>query len=284
MKKLAIAGLALFIITNAALAADARLETLATKVVQLSGIERSLTTLPETLKAQTDILAVAQLADEKPPAGDAVLAAFEPEAAKEQLIQYIIDHCDVDSLTKTITWLESPLGRKLTDAEGTETGLELQAGKLKFLAELRGNPPAKERIVLLRKLALVSGQLEIVSKIFEATVVRMAVAMSDGNPDVEDFARDKAQETWIPMEKQFLQQIIVTDLYVYRNFSDDDLASYVAFLESEAGKRYTTVVGDGYGQILEDLLAETQKDLIEGMKKQAQAQNKDDEACDEAGK
>ncbi|OGU01592.1 MAG: hypothetical protein A2X82_15595 [Geobacteraceae bacterium GWC2_55_20] len=55
----------------------------------------------------------------------------------------------------------------------------------------------------------------------------------------------------------------------------------IAFLGSEAGKRYTKVVGDGYGQILEDLILESKKDLIEEIKMQSLGD--EDEACMENG-
>jgi len=54
----------------------------------------------------------------------------------------------------------------------------------------------------------------------------------------------------------------------------------ITFLESEAGKRYTKIVGDGYGQILEGLILESKKDLIEAIKMQSLAEE-DDDACTE---
>jgi len=54
----------------------------------------------------------------------------------------------------------------------------------------------------------------------------------------------------------------------------------ITFLESEAGKRYTKIVGDGYGQILEGLILESKKDLIEAIKMQSLADEGDD-ACTE---
>ena len=54
----------------------------------------------------------------------------------------------------------------------------------------------------------------------------------------------------------------------------------ITFLESEAGKRYTKIVGDGCGQILEGLILESKKDLIEAIKMQLLA-DEDDDACTE---
>src|ERR1039458_8562325 len=101
MKNLAITGLALLVFISTALAADLPVETLATKVVQLSGIERSLAELPETLKTQSDLLAVTRLPDDKQSAEDTALSAFDPEAAKKRLILYIAANCDEKSLSKT---------------------------------------------------------------------------------------------------------------------------------------------------------------------------------------
>lgn len=129
--KIIITGLALLVFASTALSADLPVETLATKVVQLSGTEHALTALPETLRAQSDLMAVTRLPDEIQSAEDAALSAFDPEAAKKRLIQYVAANCDVESLSITLVWLESPVGLKMTSAEGAEKGLELQAGMLK---------------------------------------------------------------------------------------------------------------------------------------------------------
>jgi len=283
MKKLAIAAVALFVFTCAAQAAELPVEALAANVVKLSGIERSLAALPETLRAQSDLLAATRLPDEKPSAEDAALSAFDPEAARIRLIRYMAANCDAGTLSKVLVWLESPVGQKMTAAEDAEKGLELQAELLKYLTEIRKTPPNPERIVSIRKLVQVSGQLEMVAKVFEATAASVAAAMNDGasNPEIDDLIHAKVKEAWVPMEKQFLQQLVAGDLYVYRGVSDDELSAYIAFLESEAGKRYTKVVVDGYGQILEDLILESKKDLIEEIKMQSLGD--EDEACTESG-
>lgn len=283
MIKLVIAAVALFVFTSAAQAAELPVETLAANVVKLSGIEYSLAALPETLRAQSDLLAATRLPDEKPSAEDAALSAFDPEAARRQMIRYMASSCDAGTLTKVLVWLESPLGQKMTAAEGAEKGLELQTGLMKYLAEIRSTPPNPDRIVLIRKLVQVSGQLEMVARVFEVTASSVALAINGGasDPEIGELIHAKVKEAWIPMEKQFLQQLVASDLYVYRGVTDDDLSAYIAFLESEAGKRYTKVVGDGYGQILEALILESKKDLIEELK--MQMLDDEDEACVENG-
>lgn len=279
MKRLAFASLMLLVITNAAFAADVSIEALATKVVQLSGIEKSLKSLPEVLKAQNNPLAFAQLPDEKPTSSDAALSAFDPEDAKAYLVEYISENSDADTLSKTIKWLESPVGMMITAAEEMEKGLDRQAGQLTFMTKMKENPPAPERLALIRKLVQESGQLEMMSKMFQAMAVRMASAMTGDQPEVEAFARVKVKELVGPMEKQFAQQLTVADLYVYRDVSDSDLSSYIAFLESKAGKGYTKVILEGYGEIVEDLVFESQKDMIDSLKKQAAKSDEDDEEC-----
>ncbi len=283
MKMLAIAAVALFVFTSAAQAAEPPVDTLAADVVKLSGIEHSLAALPDTLRTQSDLLAATRLPDEKPSAEDAALSAFDPEAARMRLIRYMAANCDAEMLSKVLVWLESPVGQKMTAAEGAEKGLELQAGMLKYLAEIRNTPPSPERIVSIRKLVQVSGQLEMVARVFEVTASSVASAINGGasDPEIGELIHAKVKEAWVPMEKQFLQQLVASDLYVYRGVTDDDLSAYIAFLESEAGKRYTKVVGDGYGQILEALILESKKDLIEELK--MQMLDDEDEACVEDG-
>ena len=287
MKNLAIAGIALLIFTGTALAAELPVEALATKVVQLSGIDRALAALPETLHAKGDLQALTRLPGDTPSAGDAAIAAFDPEAATKRLTKYLAAHCDAGSLSQTLVWLESPTGLKLTAVEDAEKGLELQAGMLKYLTELKKTPPDPDRIVSIRKLAQVSGQLEMVAKTFQATAVRMASAMSGGTaiPGIEAFIRGRVKEAWAPLEKQYLQQLVATDLYIYRDISDAELASYMAFLESAAGKSYTSAVAGGYGEILEDLVMDSSKEMIEALKKQAQGgdDDEDEDACQEDG-
>ncbi len=146
-------------------------------------------------------------------------------------------------------WYESPLGRKIAQVEqaaattqtdlraviqqGSEVFDRLPAARRDLLGRLLQELGADEAMVEVSIHTLVSAHKGVVAALTE-------VPSTLTNEEVQDTLRKDRDG----MLKAYKQLILASFAQAYAPLSDRELARYVAFLHSSAGKRHTQLASD----------------------------------------
>lgn len=162
---------------------------------------------------------------------------------------------------QSMEWLESDTGLKLTRAEEHASTREGQEEFAAFATSLASEPPSKDRVVLIRRLNDAYGGTDFLVDFTMAMGIAVAVGVNAVSPDYE---RSDLEEIIEMNEKsraeifaQYDQFITVYYLYTYKNLPDEEIQSYIRFLETEAGSWYVNTLLEAYTRPIVDLGMET---------------------------
>ena len=179
---------------------------------------------------------------------DASKLAFRPETLETDVAARLEKKMSVAQMNDALAWLESPAGRRVTRAEEAGSGVfdELGfAGSVRGLGEHR---LAEARARMLSSLVTVTDAPESALATQQAIALGVAIGMDSLEPKErrlgEALVRERVEQM-LPAEKvkaALAQQMPMLYAYLYREVSDADLAAYLGFLESPAGKRYESAM------------------------------------------
>lgn len=242
-----------------ALSAGTSAEPLPRETVDLlinrSGVEHLLTALPTTIgdglsAALPEHPEVSRLLPDATTAlGDAARRAFAPEQLLPVVRGTLADGMDGDQAALVLSWLESPLGVRLTQLEQAASSVETPELITMFLAGLAPALAADDRIELLHRLdgAAYVTEYGITTLVHIQLAVAIAVVETmpeQRRPSVPQLLQKLEAER--PALEQEVRRVSLSYLlYVYRDVSDTDLHHYVVFLESPAGRTFQAAMAEG---------------------------------------
>jgi hypothetical protein len=177
-------------------------------------------------------------------------------ALSDELAQHPLSTQDQDALA---TFYRSPLGLKVASLDSassqlgpTEADAAIAEGKA-----LTGKLSAKRRAEFDELWTLTQGAARALSRQYaKAQIVATALWGLQGQTDDNfwptiDAVTDKVMPTILPSVKQ---NQLWGNVYTYRDLTDGELASYIDFLRSSAGKHYDAVIGDALGAVADSEL------------------------------
>jgi hypothetical protein len=188
---------------------------------------------------------------------DAVYAAMR-EAFRPQV--------DRPSLETTASWLRTPVARKIVALETASSGPESEQKVAEYAATLKANPPPSKRLELLQQLDWVTGANETSADLVAVIARSLSSAVSAAGPpqsrlrpgQIEDRAaqvRARANET--------LREVrTMSMLYTYQVLHDEELAEYVRFSGSEAGRWYNVAMRKALVSALGKAVEQTAAELV----------------------
>lgn len=193
---------------------------------------------------------------------DGLLAAFNQAEANAALLDHLEANFTAEELRSILAWLDSPLGVRLTAAEIEAAGVEGQNNLLRYAATLSGNPPPESRIGLMQELERTAGWTELTLEIMGTMMTGMAQAANAALPESERRAAGEIEQelaevlaNMAPMlREQLRQQMLLSAHYTYRDFTDDEIRSYIDYLDSETGRKHSAM-GKGIGQVFGGIFA-----------------------------
>jgi hypothetical protein len=166
--------------------------------------------------------------------------AYAPDGLRKAVADGVARRLAPEDEAAALRWLDSPVGREFTRLEEAVGEVEEYRRMGEGSADaMRSASP--ERIEAVGHLVDESGaDLEATVTIQMIMGVAYGVAASTGRIDEAHLARFRAKlEADRPrMVAQSRQRAIPMMVYAYRSMSDADLASYLAFTRSPAGRRY----------------------------------------------
>lgn len=145
-------------------------------------------------------------------------------------------------------WFDSELGQRFTAAEGAVGTAE---GQQRMMREMQRMPqPDEKRLALMRQLdsaAKVSktmGEAAFEIQLAEISGL-MAVAADARRKSQLALARDNLYANKPQIMAAVGQTALMTMLYTYRDFSNEDIEGYIAFAESPSGRAYHSEASRG---------------------------------------
>ncbi len=144
-------------------------------------------------------------------------------------------------LGAALEWLRSPFARRMERAESSGTRDSLDS----YIAGLESAPPSGDRVELLLRLDHASGTsdaaVEMQVAMMKALLQGMYLSGQAGpagqaGPGADHAIEQAVEQARPKLRRKTRNRIQLSLHFMYRDVSDDELAQYLAYLESEDGE------------------------------------------------
>ena len=226
---------------TAAEAADrSRVPPHVAELLTLSGVERQLAQLPESVADGFNATA-GRFSSETAERIRVILKdAYRRDAIYPVLTSAMSERYDARQARVAVQALRTPLFRRLQALEDDLIGREGEPRIRAFSEQLPDRPPGVERHVLVRRLDSALGATSAQIEILTSTVAAFGAVSADG-ASVRDVRAAMQEQVAVGVKNQ----VLLTMLCAYETATDDELREYLAFWESSAGRWFTRAVNAG---------------------------------------
>ncbi len=230
-------------------------EALANKVIKQSGLSVMISQFPVLLKEgiqqsggqsgeegsgnnQKMIMQISQIIDQAFVVSDSIegiRAALSTELTEQELLT-------------VLEWLNSPLGKKITQMEidimSSEAYKDMQSQLLSLQEKYRGSE--RERLFQRFDKATNATEASLETAIAVQLTLASAMSASSNNPQMPSYEELKhsIESNRFMMRGVIGQQVFANYLYTYQRLTDDELEAYVNFVSTPAGNHYSLVVNE----------------------------------------
>jgi len=174
---------------------------------------------------------------------------FDPETLRQGMSRSLARRLDPVRTGALLTWLRSPLSRRIVSLESASTTPARATAMTQFIDQLPSAPLPAFRLTLIHRISRASQSAETTAVVMAATgaALRRAIpplSMPSGSV--------REQEDVDPAVDEMLRFRSMTALlFTYKDLRDEELLRYAAFLESPVGRWFTRVSRDA---LLDSLL------------------------------
>jgi hypothetical protein len=212
----------------------------------LSGLEDQLALIGEGLgEALTP-----QLQQLPPAQGETiqrvVLSEFNADALQRGVERHLERAHDPRYAGTVLAWLRSPLGRRITKLDVAAARPEGMRAMQAYAEAIASNPAPATRVGLVTELDAATGMTDFTLDATLSSATATAIGINGAQPPAQRLdeselrAALEAQRSALRPEIQ--KVTMVSMLYSYQDLSDEELARYIEFSESEPGRWYHDVV------------------------------------------
>jgi len=227
---------------------DTERERQITEALEISGTKKALESVPGHVRAQFEARQTPLRAEDRARVVRILGDAFRTEVLYGAIRGAFRTNYEPQRMSAVVTQLRSPLFRKIAAMElaagepGAKQDLE------RFALGLQGDIPRPARVALVQRheASMRSAELQV-----EMAVVAYQTVVRSLEPLLPPEKRPTGRETDLGVRSLRNQQenltraALVRWLYTYRSLSDAELASYVEFGESDAGRWFASTQRKG---------------------------------------
>jgi len=211
-------------------------EAMIAEVIELMGLRR----LTDEIASSAQQAAAA--IDEGSPASEMLVDAMSEGFASERIYRVaeetFREKANGTRLGAALEWLRSPFARRMGRAESSAIEGSLES----YIAGLESAPPSGDRVELLLRLDRASGTSDAAVTMQVALMKALFQGIYPSGGSAEH-AIDQAVEQARPkIARKTRNRIQLSLHFMYRDVSDDELARYLAYLESENGEWLSRVL------------------------------------------
>jgi hypothetical protein len=215
---------------------------LTSKVMELSGMNDQIRQIPAFVQ-----IGVSSRKGSTPPdlyniLEPEIVKAFQPEKILKGISREIENKLNLRTLQDVLTWLESPLGQKITAIEVSNSTPEALQGMKEFAALMQKTPPPKKRSDLVKRFNRATKPAEWIVEIQISSILALTTAMNSSLPKEKRAnpaeIRKKIEQLRPKAQKEAESNSVMGSLYAYRTLTDEEFQRYVVFAESTSAKRF----------------------------------------------
>lgn len=210
------------------------------EVIELYGINQFAEQVPATFAAQLQQRKAGTPAEVYQMLEEVFAEAYGSEAIRESMVASFLRQAERDRLERIRDWLQSPLGRRIQALEAEAGRPEAVQKMMQYAANFQSNPPTNERGMLIVRLDEVVGVTEITVTLQTETLRSMIVGIMGTLPPEKRTAQSEIDQMVANMGAQLAPilkpQVVISLFFTYREASDEELAEYIAYMESEDGR------------------------------------------------
>lgn len=185
-----------------------------------------------------------------------VRRAYDARALEKTVLANLEARYDARHAPTALTWLQSPLGRRITRLEAESATAEAAGALQEFARALENEPPSPERVAAAKRFDEALETTHFTVELTIATSLGIAIALGATLPaerrsDPEEM-RARIESRREEFHSMFRPMSVVSFLYTYRDLSQEEIDAYLAFAETDAGRWYT---GATTGAFLESMMS-----------------------------
>jgi len=163
---------------------------------------------------------------------------FDPQKSINIVEKEISDELKNSDLKKMIAFYRSDAGKELVDATLDSLSPNAQSELLRFLADLRENPPTKLRVKAINSLIEALDMQEMIEYMYN----EIFSYLNKNAPKERRLSKKKRDELMDMMSNSLQKQLFLSSLYVYRDINNDDLNKITEYLKSKTGTKEKKVI------------------------------------------
>ena len=167
---------------------------------------------------------------------------FDPGTLRQGMSHALARRLDPVRTATLLTWLRSPLSRRIVALESAPTTAARAAAMTQFINQLPSAPPNPPRLALMHRVARASQAVEATAVVLATTGAALRRAL----PQLTTSAAGAGERDEVdPEVDEMLRFRTMTALlFTYQDLRDDELGRYATFLESPVGRWFTRVSRD----------------------------------------
>lgn len=198
------------------------------KVLEVSGTQASIDEMDAHLKKYVDSnLPVTSSTEEQKKFFEKMKSRSGTAETQKNILQYMREHTNKDSLEKVIEVYKKPLFQKIADLEASNEKASKREDRKLFMEQLKANPIAQQRAEQLIRLDIALGETERETKVLKKHYQMLIDKYGVQALPSDFYERDEAY-------------VVKKNAYIYRTLSDEEIEAYISFLTSPLGVYYRT--------------------------------------------
>lgn len=176
--------------------------------------------------------------------------SFQGQMLYQTVVEYLKRNFDEERITSVLEWLRSPLSQKISRLEEEASTPQAAQEITNFSEQLKSNPPSEQKLALLKQLDSVSGFTEFNVEVWLAfsramfRAAEMNVPSEEREPSQKQTFEKMLDEQKLKLKDSIREQVLVSNIYIYRSVSDEELKEYIGFYESEVGRWFNKTANE----------------------------------------
>lgn len=230
-------------------------EQLSIELMTKSGLDQQINNRPDYLSADITnnfkrVLLINSIETNKitKELSSMVSKSFRPEIIKSIVIAHIETDLKTEDIKAVLSWLNSPLGKKITRMEEEASTPEAFKEKLALVPLLKKKADYKERIRLIQDLdqymKVTESDLKNSQLKRNVTVEAMKSAFPTIHLPVGTLLQEDFKTYSTAMRRSIAYEISMSLLYCYRQLDINELEEYINFIKTDYGIKYHNVINE----------------------------------------
>lgn len=208
----------------------------------------------------------------------AMMDAYAPQNLEKDALGHISKNLKKKDINKVMGWLESDLGKKITQLEKDASTPQAQQQLMAYAQSLQKTQPSEQRIgqvvLLMNATKAAESATEIALGTQKAVMSAMFSSMPQAEAGMTQMIIGQLEAQRPKLLESMQNQVLVTFLFTYRSLTDKELGQYVGFASTKSGRKYHKVMMEALTLALSNAGTQLGKNMAEIVSKNTKVSKK----------